>query len=108
MPVPDPHAAVVVAAAAYAANCALGGAVASGLIDTSRNRWAHHVLYIVTTTLTVAAVAGSLAQRSARGVVLAPALLPLALLPFAGHRRHVRTAVAAAPWYAGALLAGGR
>ena len=38
--------------------------------------------------------------------LLAPALVPLALLPRVGHSAHALTGLAAAPWYAGALLAG--
>lgn len=98
---------VVASVVAYGANCALGAAVATGVVDTSRDRRVHHALYIATTTLTIAAVIEGLVRRSARTAVLAPALLPLAVLPFVGRERHVGTAAAAAPWYAGALLAGG-
>lgn len=98
---------VAIAATAYAANCALGAAVELGLVDTSRNRRPHHLMYIVTSTLTVAAVLTGLARRSAPGVVLAPALLPLAVLPYVGHSGHVGAAGAAAPWYVGGLLVKG-
>jgi hypothetical protein len=101
---------VVAAAVAYTANCALGGAVALRLLDTRRFRWVHHVLYTTTAALTVAAVAaGALARRPA-AALLAPALMPLAGIPYAGTRtiRHPLVAVVAAPWYAAALVAGRR
>lgn len=104
---PTSRAFVAAAASAYLANVALGTAVQTRLVDTSRHRWTHHALYIVTATLTVAAIAVSLARRSPRGWLLAPALLPLALLPRIGHDAHALTGLAAAPWYAGALLLGG-
>ena len=99
-----PRALVAAATGAYLANVALGTAVQTRLVDTSRHRWTHHVLYIVTSTLTVTAILGAFAQRSPRGWVLVPSLLPLALLPRVGHAAHALTGIAAAPWYAGALL----
>ena len=87
---------------------ALGTAVQTRLVDTRRNRWVHHVLYIVTSTLTVTAIVGAFARSSPRGWLLAPSLLPLALLPRVGHEAHALTGLAAAPWYAGALLVGGK
>jgi hypothetical protein len=45
----------VAAAAVYGANCALGTAVATKVIDTSNFRWVHHALYIATCTATAAA-----------------------------------------------------
>lgn len=105
---PTSRALVAAAASAYLANVALGTAVQTRLVDTSRHRWTHHALYIVTATLTVAAITGSLVRRSPRGLLLAPALLPLALLPRIGHDAHALTGLAAAPWYAGALLLGGK
>jgi hypothetical protein len=104
--VPPSRALVAVATGAYLANAALGTAVQTRMLDTSRHRWTHHALYIVTSTLTVAAIVGALGRRSPRGLVLAPALLPLAVLPHVGHGAHASTALAAAPWYAGALLPG--
>jgi hypothetical protein len=104
--VPTSRALVAVAASAYLANVALGTAVQTRLVDTSRHRWTHHALYVVTSTATVAAIVGSFARRSPRGWVLAPVLLPLVLLPRVGHDAHALTGLAAAPWYAGALLAG--
>ncbi|MFD1721984.1 hypothetical protein [Amnibacterium endophyticum] len=95
---------VRVASGAYLANCALGTAVATRVVDTRRHRWVHHALYIVTAATTAAAVGAGIVQRSAPGIALAPALAPLAVLPHAGHGMHARTALTAAPWYAGALL----
>jgi hypothetical protein len=106
--VPTARALVAAAAGAYTANVLLGTAVQTRLVDTSRHRWVHHALYVVTSTLTVAAVVGAFAQRSPRGLLLAPSLLPLVLLPRVGHRAHALTGLAAAPWYAGALLADGK
>jgi hypothetical protein len=100
---PTPRALVAAAAGAYLANVALGTAVQTRIVDTSRNRWPHHALYIVTSTLTVTAILGAFAQRSPRGWLLAPSLLPLALLPRVGHAAHALTGIAAAPWYAAAL-----
>jgi hypothetical protein len=95
---------VAAAAGSYAANVALGVVTATRILDTSRFRWVHHALYIATASLTVAAVAGNL--RGAGGRRLAPALLPLAVIPYAGThgRRHVLVAASAAPFYALAAL----
>ena len=102
---PTSRALVAAAASAYLANVALGTAVQTRLVDTSRHRWTHHALYIVTSTLTITAIVGAFTRRSPRGWLLAPALVPLALLPRVGHDAHALTGLAAAPWYAGALLA---
>lgn len=104
MPAPSTRALGLAATAAYAANCALGTAVQKGVVDTSRDRRPHHALYTVTVTLTMAAVFAGLARRSPLGLVLAPALLPLAVLPFIGHEGHIGAALGAAPMYVGALL----
>jgi hypothetical protein len=95
---------VMGACGSYAANVALGVATATRILDTSRFRWVHHALYITTSALTVAAVAGDL--RGPAGRRLAPALVPLAVIPFAGThgRRHYAVAAAAAPFYALAAL----
>ena len=105
---PTARALVVAATCAYLANCALGTAVQTRLVDTSRNRWPHHAMYVVTSAATVAAILGSFAQASPRGWLLTPALLPLVLLPHVGHRAHAVTGLAAAPWYVAALVAGRR
>jgi hypothetical protein len=95
---------VTAATGSYTANVALGVATATRLLDTSRFRWVHHALYIVTASLTIAAVAGNL--RAPAGRRLAPALLPLAVIPYAGthSRRHYVVAASAAPFYALAAL----
>lgn len=92
------------ATAAYAANCALGAAVAGRLIDTSGFRWLHHALYILTCATTAAALSSFLWARPRRAsrhaaLTLAPALVPLAAIPYAGTRglRHPLIALTAAP-----------
>ena len=95
---------VTAAASGYAANVAFGTAVASGLVDNRRIRWVHHALYIVTAALTGAALVSAVAQRRPAGLALAPAVVPLALLPGVGRgRRHVTAAAAAAPSFVIAL-----
>lgn len=91
---------VAAATGSYTVNVALGVATATRVIDTSRIRWVHHALYIATTALTVAAVAANI--RTVRGHRLAPALVPLAVIPYAGtrSRRHYLVAASAAPFYA--------
>lgn len=98
------EAAIVVAAtAAYAANCALGTAVAARLIDTRRFRWVHHVLYVVTCATTAVALVCAWRSRDTRlaALALSPVAVPLAVIPYAGTRgrRHPLIALAAAPFY---------
>jgi hypothetical protein len=95
---------VAVATGSYAANVVLGVATATRIVDTSRIRWVHHALYLLTATVTAAAVVGGF--RSGRGRRLAPALVPLAVIPYAGThtRRHYLVAASAAPFYALAAL----
>jgi hypothetical protein len=95
------------AAGSYLASCALGTAVATGVLVTGRARWVHHALYVVTATLTGLALAGAARERRRFGWWLLPAALPLAVVPYAGSRlpRHALVAVAAAPCYAAALVA---
>jgi hypothetical protein len=92
---------VTAAATSYAANCALGASVATGLLDTRGYRWLHHALYIATSTLTAAAVVALLVRRDPAGWFLLPALAPLAAMPGASARtpRHTRTGLSAAPFY---------
>ena len=108
MPLPATPTLIRIAAGAYAANCTLGTAVAARVLDTSGYRWVHHALFVATATSTAAAVAVGLARRSVAAAALAPALAPLAAIPYAGTGRHVRVALAAAPWFAAALLTSGR
>lgn len=89
------------AAAGYAANCALGTAAATRLVDTSG--WAHHLLYVATCVTTAAALGtawrgGSADRRAA--LMLAPAAVPLTAIAFLGPRspRHPLVALAAAPF----------
>ena len=101
----------VAAATAYGANCALGTAVATGVVDTSRFRWVHHALYIATCATTATAIvggwmqgAGSAGRRAALAVL--PAAVPLAAIPYLGTRtrRHPFTALAAAPFLVAGLV----
>ncbi|GAA1299087.1 MULTISPECIES: hypothetical protein [Brachybacterium] len=98
--------AVRTATAAYTVNGALGLSVAVGAVDTSTMRWLHHGLYIATVTSTLLAIATATLRRDPSALALAPAVVPLFLLQHHGSRplgRHARTAVLAAPCYAGAL-----
>ncbi|WP_101847591.1 hypothetical protein [Zhihengliuella sp. ISTPL4] len=98
------------AATAYAANCALGAAVAARLIDTRRFRWVHHALYILTCATTGLAVVAGLAAGAPRGRraarALLPAAIPLAAIPYAGThtRRHPLVALTAAPFVLAGLV----
>ncbi len=89
-------------------NVALGAAVLIGAVDTSRVRWIHHLLYIGTCFITGTAILAAAADPRGRraGAALAPTILPLAVIPFAGTtgRRHPLVALAAAPFYVAALL----
>lgn len=98
---------VTAAAAAYAANCALGASVAARWVDTSNVRWVHHGLYIVTSATTAAAAVVAGVTRSPAAIALAPAAVPLFLLQRHGARplpRHTRDALAAAPCYVAGLV----
>ncbi|WP_187614938.1 MULTISPECIES: hypothetical protein [Microbacterium] len=98
------------AATSYAANCALGAAVAARLIDTRRFRWVHHALYILTCVTTGFAVVAGLATGTPRGrraaLALLPAAVPLAVIPSAGThtRRHPLVALTAAPFVLAGLV----
>ncbi|GGM38881.1 hypothetical protein [Microbacterium saperdae] len=99
------------AAVAYAANCALGVSVATKAVDTSGFRWVHHALYIATCAATAAALSTAVWARPRRqsrraALALAPAVVPLAAIPYLGSRsrRHPLTALAAAPFIAAGLL----
>ena len=98
---------VRVAAGSYLASCALGTGVATGRLRTGRARWVHHALYISTFSLTGVALGATLLTRHRSGWWLLPAVLPLAVVPYAGtrSRRHVLVAVSAAPFYAAAVAA---
>jgi hypothetical protein len=90
----------------YAANCALGTAVATRLIDTRRFRWVHHALYIATVSTTMLALAVGIRRDRTAALALAPALAPLAVIPYAGThtRRHPLIALTAAPFITAGVL----
>ncbi|WP_300265942.1 hypothetical protein [Microbacterium sp.] len=99
------------AAVSYAANCALGAAVATKVVDTSGVRWLHHALYIATCASTAAAVTTAWWGRARptnrhAACALMPAAVPLALIPYGGTRgrRHPLIALAAAPFFAASLV----
>lgn len=101
----------VAVALSYAANCALGTAVAAKLIDTSGFRWLHHALYIATCAFGAAAFSAvwwgsprGAGRRSA--LALVPAAMPLAAIPYVQtrSRRHPLVALAAAPFIAAGLI----
>jgi hypothetical protein len=98
----------VAAAVSYAANCMLGTAVATGLIDTHRIRWVHHAVYISTSALAGAAASSLLWHRGDNRAALAllPAAAPLAAIPrvSARTRGHVVLALAAAPFFIASLI----
>ncbi|MFB4349418.1 hypothetical protein [Microbacterium sp. CR_7] len=101
----------VAATIAYAANAALGTAVAARVIDTRGFRWVHHALYVSTCITTAAAVSAALWARpkaaSRRAAAsLAPAIVPLAAIPYLGThtRRHPLVALAAAPFLVAGLV----
>lgn len=101
----------VAATVAYAANAALGTAVAARLIDTQNFRWVHHALYIatcVTTALAASAFLWGSPKRVSRRAALAlvPAAAPLAAIPYLGThtRRHPLIALTAAPFIVAGLV----
>ena len=99
---------VLAAVAGYLANVTLGTLVLTGVLDTRGFRWLHHVLYIATFALAVAAVAVLLlGHQILAGLLLAPALAAFAAIPFAGThtRRHPLLGLLPAPFYLSALLA---
>jgi len=97
---------ITAAAVSYLCNAAFGAAVATGAIDNRRLRWVHHALYVVTSSLTMTALAAGAVERRAAGLALLPAAGPLIALPCVGGklRRHAAVAGSAAPAYAIALV----
>lgn len=97
--------ATTVAAISYGANVALGLGVATGRVRTGRAHWVHHALYICTAATVSIASATLIAERGLRGAVLAPALVPLAAIPYAGTHgwRHPALALSIAPFMLAAL-----
>ena len=101
------------AATGYAANAALGVAVATRVLDTSGYRWLHHALFTATASTAALAVSSLLWSRDPRaraGWALLPAALPLSVIPFVPARRraHVVLALSAAPWFALAVASARR
>jgi hypothetical protein len=94
------------AATSYAANCALGAAVATGALHTRSFHWVHHALYICTATLAGAATSSLLWSPSRAGWALLPAAVPLTLIPRVSARtpRHLQVALSAAPFFAAGLV----
>lgn len=92
---------VTAASASYAANCALGASVATGLVNTRGHRWVHHALYVTTSTLTGAATVALLIHRDGALWPLLPTLPVLAAMPRASARtpRHAQVGLSAAPFY---------
>ncbi|NYD20608.1 hypothetical protein [Kineococcus aurantiacus] len=103
----SPSPLLVAATVSYAANCALGAAVAAGVLDTSGARWVHHGVYVTTAALTAAAGADLLRRRSAALWPLLPVAAPLLAIPAvpARSRWHPVLAATAAPAYVLALRA---
>ncbi|WP_193726429.1 hypothetical protein [Protaetiibacter intestinalis] len=95
------------AAVSYLASCTLGIGVATGRLRTGRAHWVHHALYISTAGTTAAATAALAAERGADAALLAPALVPLAAIPFAGTHgaRHPALAASVGPFVVAALVA---
>jgi hypothetical protein len=98
---PAVRAAFGAAGAAYAASCAVGTGVASGVLDLRGARWVHHALYIGTVALAGAAVSSLVWSPSRAGWSLLPAAVPLAALARLGPRfpRHPFVALSAAPFF---------
>lgn len=99
------------AAVSYAANCALGTAVAAKLVDSSGFRGVHHALYIVTCAAVAIAVGTGLTGQRRResrlaALALAPAAVPLAAIAYVPthSRRHPLVALMAAPFITASLV----
>jgi hypothetical protein len=102
---PRPVVLFAAATSCYAANVALGSAVAVRLVDTRRFRWVHHALYVSTSLLAGAAASTLLWSDSRAGWRLLPAALPLAFVArvSARSRRHTVVALSAAPFFVSSL-----
>ncbi|WP_206477178.1 hypothetical protein [Microbacterium sp. KRD172] len=99
------------AALGYAANCALGLAVAVRFVDTRRFRWLHHALYITTCTAVAAALSTACWGRPRRAsryaaLALVPSIVPLAAIAYVPthSRRHPLVALAAAPFFVASVV----
>ena len=93
------------AATSYLANCALGTAVATRVLDTSRFRWVHHAVYVATAVLTAAAGVDLARRRDRAFWRLLPVAAPLVAIPAvpARTRWHPVIAAGAAPAYLAAM-----
>jgi hypothetical protein len=102
---PRPVSLFTAATLGYASNVALGTASATHLLDTSRVRWLHHVLYVGTSVLAGAAVSSLVWSGSRAGWRLLPAAGPLVVIALAGARlpRHPLIALSAAPFFVSSL-----
>jgi len=97
----------IAASVSYAANVALGVAVATRVVSTKKVRWVHHALFVTTATLTAAAaVAAIVDRRSTSAVALVGALGILSAAPFVDTHswRHGATAGTAAPFFVATLI----
>lgn len=106
-----PVGAVVVATALYAATCTVGASVRAGLLDTSRARWVHHALFVVTASATgLSALRLAASCRVPAALALATTVVPFATLTRVSTRtdRHALVALTAAPAYAAALALAAR
>ena len=105
MRAPSPVALFAAAGASYAANVALGSAVAARLVDTRRFRWVHHALYVSTSVLAGSAASTLLWSDSRAGWRLLPAAVPLVVVArvSARSRRHPVVALSAAPFFVASL-----
>jgi hypothetical protein len=94
------------ATASYAANCALGVAVATREVDTRNWHWIHHALYVCTSVLAGAAASSVVWSPSRAGWRLLPAAVPLALIPYVStpSRGHVGLALSAAPFFVASVI----
>lgn len=94
------------ATGSYLANCALGAAVATRVVDTHDVRWVHHALYISTSTLAAVAATSLVWSPSPAGWWLLPAAVPLAVIPRISTRSrgHVLAALSAAPFFAASVI----
>ena len=103
---PRPVTLFAAATACYAANVALGSAVALRFVDTRRFRWVHHALYVGTSVLAGSAASSLLWSDSRAGWRLLPAALPLTVVArvSARSRRHPVVALSAAPFFVSSLV----
>jgi len=97
----------IAASVSFAANCALGAAVAARVVKTKKVRWVHHALFVTTASLTAAAaVAAVVDRKSTPAALLVGALGILSAAPFVDTHswRHGATAGAAAPFFLATLI----